>query len=63
MAMNKTVIDILCRRDGINEAEAKARILCALTRMDEECFDPEACEDIMMEELGLEMDYLELLLH
>lgn len=54
----KTIIKILCNRDGCNEDEADRRIDEALERMEEVNFDPEECEDIMAEELGLEPDYI-----
>jgi hypothetical protein len=54
----KTIVDILCRRDGCNVDKAEQRIDEALERMEEANFDPEECEEIMAEELGLEPDYI-----
>lgn len=54
----KRVADILCRRDDISLVEAKERISNAILRMAECQYDPIECEDIMMDELGLEMDYI-----
>lgn len=54
----KTITDILCRRDGCNVDEAERRIDETLERMEEVNFDPEECEEIMAEELGLEPDYI-----
>lgn len=52
------VADILCRRDGCDVDEAKDRIATAMHFMAEANYDPEACERIMAEELGLEPDYI-----
>lgn len=54
----KTIVDILCRRDGCNIDEAEERIDEALQLMEDANFDPEECENIMAEELGLEPDYI-----
>ena len=54
----KVIVDILCRRDGCSEDEADRRIDAALERMEEANFDPEECEEIMADELGLEPDYI-----
>ena len=57
ITMNR-VVEILVRRDGITEAEAKS-ILNDVRQMFKECnYDPDECEDIMACELGLELDYL-----
>ena len=54
----KTIIDVLMSRDGMTKREAVARKK-EVKRMMEECnFDPVECEDIMLDELGLEMDYI-----
>lgn len=54
------IIEILMRRDGISYEEAKSMYLeCQSELMDAldgtSCLDP---EDILMGELGLEMDYI-----
>lgn len=54
----KAITDILCRRDGCNIDEAEERIDETLRLMEEANFDPEECEEIMAEELGLEPDYI-----
>lgn len=54
----KAITDILCNRDGYNIDEAERRIDETLERMEEANFDPEECEEIMAEELGLEPDYI-----
>ena len=54
----KTIIDILCNRDGCNIDEADERIDETLRRMEQANFDPDECEEIMAEELGLEPDYI-----
>ena len=58
MARAREVISILCRRDGITIKEAKALVSEAILRMAECQYDPEECEDIMAEVLGLEPDYI-----
>lgn len=56
--MIKTIVDVLMSRDGMTKREAIAR-KNEVKRMMKECnYDPEECEDIMMSELGLEMDYI-----
>jgi hypothetical protein len=54
----KTLVDILCNRDGCNIDEAEERIDETLRLMEEANYDPEECEEIMAEELGLEPDYI-----
>lgn len=54
----KMITDILCRRDGDSIDRAEERIDEVLQMMEEANFDPEECEDIMMNELGLEPDYI-----
>lgn len=54
----KTIVDILCNRDGCSVDEADRRIDEALELMEEANFDPEECEEIMADELGLEPDYI-----
>ena len=56
--MSNRVIEILCRRDGIDEGEAQALIDEALQQMEEVQYDPIDCEDIMANVLGLEPDYI-----
>lgn len=58
MARAIETIEVLCRRDGITVKEAKALVSEAILRMAEANYDPEECEDIMAEVLGLEMDYI-----
>ena len=52
------VVKILCRRDNISVEEAEERVRACIVRMDEANWDPMECDDIMMEELGLEPDYI-----
>lgn len=52
------VVDILCRRDGCTREEAMTRINETVRLMSECNYNPIECEDIMLEELGLEMDYI-----
>lgn len=56
--MNR-IIEILMKRDGNTEKEAESR-LDEVKNMLEECnYDADETEKIMMEQLGLEMDYIE----
>jgi hypothetical protein len=52
------VVDILCKRDGCTADHADELIQQALDEMEACGYDDEACEDIMMSVLGLEMDYI-----
>lgn len=54
----KVITDILCSRDGDSIDRADERIDEVLRLMEEANFDPEECEAIMAEELGLEPDYI-----
>lgn len=55
--MNK-VVEILMKRDGMSQEEAEDRVREVRDIMEDCSFDPEECEEIVMDELGLEMDYL-----
>ena len=55
--MNR-VITILCHRDGLTEEEAKHIVDIARDEIEAVGFNYEACEEIMMNILGLEMDYI-----
>ncbi len=52
------VINILMNRDGCDYDEALARINEAKRLMEQCDYQSYLCEDILMEELGLEMDYI-----
>ena len=52
--MKNQIIEVLMRRDGRTQAEAK-EILCELRYMIEDGANP---EDLLHEELGLEPDYI-----
>lgn len=56
--MAKEVIEILCRRDGINEQEAKMLVNECLIQMSQCNYEPDECESIMADILGLEPDYI-----
>lgn len=56
--MNR-IIEILMKRDGNTEEEAKERVKEVKDMLEECDYDPCEAEIIMMEELGLEMDYIE----
>lgn len=54
------IISILMRRDGVSYEEAKEMYLNCKAELDDaimgsSCLDP---EDVLMGELGLEMDYI-----
>ena len=52
------VVEILMKRDGLSRREAQDRFN-EVREMIQECnFDPFETEDILIEELGLEMDYI-----
>lgn len=52
------VIKILIERDGDTREEAISRIEETRSLMKSCGYDPEECERVFMEELGLEMDYI-----
>jgi hypothetical protein len=52
------VAAILCRRDNITFAEAEDLINQALEEMEACSYNTIECEEIMMNNLGLEMDYI-----
>ena len=56
--MKNKVVDILMKRDGLSRTEAQEQFN-EVREMIQECnFDPVETEDILIEELGLEMDYI-----
>ena len=56
--MKNKVVDILMKRDGLSLTEAQKQFN-EVRDMIQECnFDPVETEDILIEELGLEMDYI-----
>ena len=56
--MKNKVVDILMKRDGLSHTEAQKQFN-EVREMIQECnFDPVETEDILIEELGLEMDYI-----
>lgn len=52
------VISLICQRDGCSAKEAEKLIGQAISEMEGCGYDPDECEDIMMNTLGLEMDYI-----
>lgn len=52
------IIEILMNRDGLTRCEAEEAIQDVQEMMQECEYDPEQCEQIFLEEIGLEMDYL-----
>lgn len=56
--MKNKVVDILMKRDDMSRTEAQDRFN-EVREMIQECnFDPFETEDILIGELGLEMDYI-----
>ena len=56
--MKSEVVEILMKRDGLSRREAQERFN-EVREMIQECnFDPFETEDILIGELGLEMDYI-----
>ena len=56
--MKNKVVEILMKRDGLSRTEAQEQFN-EVREMIQECnFDPVETEDILIEELGLEMDYI-----
>ena len=54
----RKVVEILMKRDGLSRTEAQEQFN-EVREMIQECnFDPVETEDILIEELGLEMDYI-----
>lgn len=56
--MNR-IIEILMKRDGNTEKEAESRLEEVKDMLVECNYDADETEKIMMEQLGLEMDYIE----
>ncbi len=54
----KSVIQILMDRDGNSEEEAIERVKETKHMMEQCAFEPFETERILMEQLGLEMDYI-----
>lgn len=54
------IIQILMRRDGLTEEEAKQAFLDCKAELDDALYGCSVCEaeDILLAELGLEMDYI-----
>lgn len=55
--MNR-VVEILCRRDGIGVVEATRQVRHVQNMLNSSNWGVEEVENILMEELGLEMDYI-----
>lgn len=56
--MKSEVVEILMRRDGLSRREAQDRFNEVRDMIHGCNFDPFETEDILIEELGLEMDYI-----
>lgn len=52
------VVNILMSRDGLTEKQATELVEDTAAMMAACNYDPDECEDIMLDELGLEMDYI-----
>ena len=57
-----SIVEILCRRDGISMNEAVRRVKRVQRALAEVNYSYDEVEQIMMDELGLEMDYIDELL-
>lgn len=55
--MNK-VVKILMKRDNLTKQEAEDQVQEVRNMIEDCAFDPEECEQIVMDELGLEPDYI-----
>ena len=56
--MKSEVVEILMKRDGLSHREAQDRFNEVKDMIHGCNFDPFETEDILIEELGLEMDYI-----
>ena len=54
----RNVAEILMKRDSISAEEAKYLIDSCIQAMEEVGYEPAECEEILMDHLGLEPDYL-----
>jgi len=52
--MNETLLEVLMRRDSLSKVEAQSQIKEARERI----YDGEDPEEILLEEFGLEPDYI-----
>mgnify|MGYP000014838778 CR=1 FL=1 len=52
------VVKILMKRDGLTEEEAKHEVEMVRDMIEDCDYDPEQAEEIIMSELGLELDYV-----
>lgn len=52
------IVEILMKRDRVTQQEAMDQVQEVRNMMEDCAFDPEECEQIMMDELGLEPDYI-----
>lgn len=56
--MANRIVEILCRRDGITTEEAEELIKETINEMEACGYAPCESEDIMLNNLGLELDYI-----
>lgn len=61
MSKINRVVEILMKRDGLTQKQAEKQLVNVSEEIQMAIADnaSEAVEDIMMDELGLEMDYIE----
>lgn len=52
------IIQILMKRDGLTRQEAINHLEDVRQMMNDCCYEPEECEEIFIEQVGLEPDYL-----
>lgn len=55
----RSMYEYLMRRDNLSLEEVLNQIQMVRQMMENCGYNPEECEDIMMDELGLEMDYID----
>lgn len=52
------VVDILMSKYGMSEDEAKQRVAEVNEAFEQVRYNPDMCEEILLDELGLEPDYI-----
>lgn len=55
----KDIVDVLVERDGISRRDAEAQVSEVRQRIYSGEIDPWEIDDVMMDEFGLEPDYIE----
>lgn len=52
------IVELLCKRDGCSITSAEQLVDQTIEELEACGYDPDECEDIMRNNLGLEMDYI-----